>query len=94
MKKDIHPKYYTQAKISCACGAVYAIGSTVKDAQIELCAKCHPFFTGEQKILDTARRVEKFNTRVAKKAGTKTGKKVKREKRVTQKKEKLAQPGA
>ncbi len=90
MKKDIHPEFFEKAKITCACGAVYEVGSTSEDLQVELCAKCHPFFTGEQKIIDTARRVEKFHARASKKTTEKTGKQVKRAKRAAQKKEKQA----
>lgn len=82
MKKEIHPKYFKDAKITCACGAVHVIGSTVEEIQVELCAKCHPFFTGEkQKMLDTARRVEKFTERASKKTEKVSGKKVKQAKR-------------
>jgi len=69
MKKDLHPKYNSDVTITCACGAEYKTGSTQDDIHIELCSNCHPFFTGTQKIVDTARRVEKFQTRSAKKAG-------------------------
>lgn len=86
MKKEIHPTYFKDAKITCACGAVHIVGSTVEDIQVELCSKCHPFYTGEkQKILDTARRVEKFTERAAKKTKETTGKKVKKIKRAAQK---------
>ena len=68
MKADIHPKYYSKAKISCACGNSIKVGSTVEEINTELCSGCHPFFTGTQKILDTARRVEKFKTRITKKS--------------------------
>lgn len=88
MKKDIHPEYFANAVISCACGSSYNVGSTLQSIQVELCADCHPFYTGKQKIIDTARRVEKFETRLAKKAGSITGKKAKREKRAAQKKAK------
>ena len=88
MKKEIHPEYFENAKITCACGAIYEIGSTQKAIDVELCSACHPFYTGEQKIIDTARRVEKFKTRAASKTDTKSGKKVKRVKRATQKKAK------
>jgi large subunit ribosomal protein L31 len=67
MKKDIHPEYYPEATITCACGAVYTAGSTVENLQVELCSQCHPFYTGTQKILDTSRRVEKFTARTTKK---------------------------
>ncbi|MBU0531485.1 MAG: 50S ribosomal protein L31 [Candidatus Uhrbacteria bacterium] len=69
MKKDIHPEYFEDATINCSCGAKYQIGSTRQTIEVELCAACHPFYTGEQKILDTARRVEKFQERAAKKTG-------------------------
>lgn len=85
MKKAIHPTYATDAKITCACGTVYQIGSTSPDIQVELCAACHPFYTGKQKIIDTARRVEKFQERASLKAGAKTGKKAKAAKRSAQK---------
>jgi len=82
MKKETHPKYYKDAKITCACGAVHDIASTIQAIQVELCSKCHPFFTGEkQKMLDTARRVEKFTDRTAKKMAVVSGKKVKKIKR-------------
>jgi len=60
MKTEIHPKYY-DAKIQCACGNVIEVGSTNKQLNTEVCAKCHPFFTGKSKHLDTTGRVEKFN---------------------------------
>lgn len=93
MKKDIHPAYYEDAKIVCSCGARYDVGSTVKEIHVELCAACHPFYTGEKaKIIDTARRVEKFQERMAKKAARlTTGKKVKRAKRAETRKAKQAQ---
>jgi large subunit ribosomal protein L31 len=62
MKADIHPEYY-QTDIVCACGAVYHTRSTRRDIKIGICAACHPFFTGEQKFVDTAGRVEKFTRR-------------------------------
>ena len=60
MKKDIHPKY-EKATISCACGNSFETGSTKKNMKVEICSVCHPFFTGKQKIIDTAGRVERFN---------------------------------
>lgn len=68
MKKGIHPDYHTSAIIKCACGAQYVTGSTAEHINIELCAACHPFFTGKQKIVDSAGRVEKFSGRSGKKA--------------------------
>jgi len=85
MKKNTHPTYHTDAKIMCACGKIHEVGSTMKEIQVELCSSCHPFYTGKQKILDTARRVEKFAARSSAKAVTATGKKVKKEKREKQK---------
>jgi large subunit ribosomal protein L31 len=60
MKKDIHPKY-EKSIISCACGNSFETGSTKKSMKVEICSVCHPFFTGKQKIIDTAGRVERFN---------------------------------
>jgi large subunit ribosomal protein L31 len=60
MKKDIHPKY-GKATISCACGNSFETGSTKKNMKVEICSACHPFFTGKQKMIDTAGRVERFN---------------------------------
>ena len=60
MKEGIHPKY-EQTTIRCACGAVIETGSTKKDITVEICSKCHPFYTGKQKLVDTSGRVDKFN---------------------------------
>lgn len=59
MKKDIHPKYF-QTVIRCACGNEIQTGSTKKDIRVEICSKCHPFFTGKQKLVDTGGRIERF----------------------------------
>ena len=59
MKAKIHPKYEL-TKISCACGNVIETRSTVKDIKVEICSACHPFFTGKQKLVDTAGRIERF----------------------------------
>lgn len=59
MKKGIHPKY-EEAVVQCACGETFKTGSTKKFLRVEICSKCHPFFTGKQKLVDTAGRVEKF----------------------------------
>jgi large subunit ribosomal protein L31 len=63
MKPKIHPEYYTDAKVTCACGNTFTIGSTKKTLKVELCSKCHPFFTGEQRVVDTMGRVERFKRR-------------------------------
>ena len=76
MKSDIHPKYFPKAKMTCACGAKFEIGSTKPELGVEICSKCHPFFTGKEKLIDTAGRVEKFKAR-REKAATAT-KKVKK----------------
>ena len=62
MKAGIHPKC-EQTTIRCACGAVYNTGSTKKNITVEICANCHPFYTGKQKLVDTSGRVDKFNKR-------------------------------
>lgn len=66
MKKDIHPKYFPNATTTCACGATFSIGSTKETQNIEICSQCHPFYTGQEKTLDAAGRVEKFKARMAK----------------------------
>lgn len=63
MREKIHPKYYHDAEVSCSCGNRFKTGSTQKQLKVELCSKCHPFFTGEQRIVDTAGRVERFKRR-------------------------------
>ena len=65
MKKDIHPAYFTEAKATCACGAIFTVGSTKKEIEIEICSACHPFYTGQEKVLDTAGRVDKFKKKLA-----------------------------
>jgi len=81
MKPDIHPTYYTDAKAICACGNTFTTGSTMKELHIEICSNCHPFYTGKDKLIDTAGRVDRFKRMVdmkAEVAGTRKGKKVKR----------------
>ncbi len=63
MKKDIHPKYDLKTKATCACGAIFAVGSTLPEIKMEICSQCHPFYTGNEKIMDTAGRVERFKKR-------------------------------
>lgn len=65
MKKDIHPKYNDQAKVTCSCGNAITIGSTSDSIQVEICSACHPFWTGEQKFVDTEGRVDKFKKKQA-----------------------------
>jgi large subunit ribosomal protein L31 len=65
MKTDIHPKYQ-QATIKCACGNTIEVGSTKKEISVEICSQCHPFFTGKQKLVDTAGRIERFRKKYEK----------------------------
>ncbi len=66
MKKDIHAKYYPNAKVTCSCGNSFEVGSTVPEIHVEVCSACHPFYTGTQKFIDTAGRVDKFQARMKK----------------------------
>jgi large subunit ribosomal protein L31 len=63
MKEKIHPKFFNDAQVVCSCGNTFTTGSTKKQLRVELCSKCHPFFTGERRMMDTAGRVERFNQR-------------------------------
>lgn len=65
-KTDLHPKYFADAKITCACGNHFVVGATKPEINVEICSKCHPVYTGEEKLLDVAGRVEKFKSRRAK----------------------------
>lgn len=71
MKKDTHPTYFKEAIITCSCGNAFSTGSVIEAIQVEVCSNCHPFFTGKQKFLDAARRVEKFQERTKKTADAK-----------------------
>lgn len=75
MKTETHPKYFPNATVTCnGCDRTYTVGSTTETVTVELCSNCHPFYTGKQKLVDTAGRVERFQARAAKKAEA-TGKK-------------------
>ncbi len=65
MKEGIHPEY-NKISASCACGSEFELGSTLTEMKVEICSACHPFFTGKQKLIDTAGRIEKFKQRYAK----------------------------
>jgi large subunit ribosomal protein L31 len=67
MKKDIHPKYYPNAQVRCACGNVFNVGSTKEFIEVEICSKCHPFYTGKEKNIDSMGQVQKFRKRLARK---------------------------
>lgn len=79
-KSAIHPKYFENAKVTCACGNSFTVGSTLETINVEICSACHPFYTGKQKLLDTARRVEKFQKKTAGKSATIVSKTEKKEK--------------
>ena len=63
MKDKIHPEYYNDAQVTCSCGNTFTTGSTKKTLKVELCSKCHPFFSGERRVIDTAGQVERFKRR-------------------------------
>lgn len=88
MKKDIHPKYYNNAKVKCACGNSFEVGATLEKIEVEICSACHPFYTGQEKIIDTAGRVEKFKKKVAKQEALKKATPSKKKKTDKQKKDK------
>ncbi len=67
MKDKIHPRYYTEATVTCACGNSWTTGATQPEIRTDVCSACHPFFTGEQRIVDTAGQVERFMRRLEKK---------------------------
>lgn len=81
MKKDIHPIYYPEAAVECACGNKFKIGSTKKHLKIEICSACHPFYTGKEKFVDTMGRVEKFRKREEKRKRIKAKQKTKQGKK-------------
>ena len=90
MKKDIHPDYNPKATVTCSCGNTFKVGSTVKELNVEICSACHPFYTGKQKLVDTAGRVDKFKAtaeKQAKAAEARKGKKVKKAKAQAKKKD-------
>lgn len=88
MKSSIHPKYHTPLIATCVCGANFVIGSTNSAIAVEVCSGCHPLFTGKQRLVDTARRVEKFLQKVEKQTAvsqTRSTKKIKTAKRAEKK---------
>ena len=66
MKKETHPQYFPNATVECACGSKFTVGSTKEHIKVEICSNCHPFYTGTDKVVDTAGRIEKFKTRLSK----------------------------
>ena len=69
MKESIHPKYFSQATVVCACGNTWKTGATVESIHTDVCSVCHPFFTGEQRIVDTAGQVDRFMRRLERRGG-------------------------
>ncbi len=63
MKEKVHPKYYDEAKVTCSCGNAFTVGATQPTLKVEVCSKCHPFFSGKQNIMDTAGQIERFKKR-------------------------------
>ncbi len=86
MKDSIHPQFYTTAKVTCACGNSFVTGSTEKELHTEVCSRCHPFYTGKQKLLDTAGSIDKFKKRAAAAKSIKAAVKPKKERKVRTKK--------
>ena len=70
MKPKIHPKYFPNARVTCACGNSWTTGSTVAELKVDICSACHPFYTGEQRIVDTAGQVDRFMKRLERTAET------------------------
>ncbi len=85
MKSDIHPEYHEKATIACACGHTQTVGSTTPHISVEICSTCHPFYTGKQKLIDVAGRVDKFKKRASKKETTSTERKGKKVKKAAEK---------
>ncbi len=78
MKEKIHPEYFPKAKVKCVCGNTFTVGSTKPEISVEICSHCHPFYSGKEKMIDTAGRVERFKKMVEKtavKRASKTSKK-------------------
>lgn len=78
MKANIHPAWYPNAKVTCACGNTFTVGATIPVINVEICYNCHPFYTGQMKFVDTAGRVEAFKARQAGASGQKVSKNEKR----------------
>lgn len=78
MKKQIHPQYHHEALISCSCGASFKVGSTKEKVSIDICSACHPFYSGQDKMIDTAGRVDRFKARLEKKASQEPAKRSKK----------------
>lgn len=93
MKANLHPTYYPDAKMVCACGFTTTVGSSLPEIRVELCSVCHPFYTGKQNMIDSAGRLDRFKRLSDAKSADASGKKVKAVKRAAQKAEKKAAKG-
>ena len=80
MKADIHPTYYPDAKVKCACGNTFTVGSTQQTLEVEVCSACHPFYTGQDKLMDKVGGIQKFRERLEKKEAPRLPKKKKTQK--------------
>ncbi len=88
MKKKIHPEYYPKAIVSCSCGAKFYVGSSVPEMEVEICSHCHPFYTGQKRVVDSTGRVERFKQRTQKTKHLKSQKPVEKKKRHQKKEDK------
>ncbi len=79
MKKKIHPKYNSDVEVKCACGSTFKVGSTAEKIDIEICNKCHPFYTGKEKLVDSTGRVDRFKKRMEKSSAMQVKKTTKKE---------------
>ena len=93
MKTDTHPQYFTKATVKCSCGKEHVFGSTKEKMTVEICSNCHPFYTGKEKLVDTAGRVEKFKSR-QERAKTRTAAKKPAKKAVSKTAKSTAKPAA
>ena len=84
MKAGVHPQYFLEAVVTCSCGNSFTVGSTKPTLHVELCSKCHPFYTGTQRFVDSASRIEKFKAKVEAAKPLKAKKEAKQEERQPQ----------
>lgn len=89
MRPEIHPTYYPQARVTCSCGTTWLTGSTVEEIRTDVCNTCHPFYTGEQRIVDSAGQVERFMRRVEQAEAAPRRKKVERRQRKIDQRQRL-----
>lgn len=92
MKKEIHPKYYDKTKVKCSCGADFEVGSTIPEIKVEICSNCHPLYTGNKRIIDTAGRVDRFQARLKKSEEMKKQAEARAAKKTTKTEEPKAKP--